>query len=55
MEMSGEPPFGALIVVYRRTQEATEFLVLHRAHAGPEFQGDWAWGPPSGMREPGDY
>ena len=22
---------------------------------GPNFEGDWAWGPPSGARYPGEY
>jgi 8-oxo-dGTP pyrophosphatase MutT (NUDIX family) len=29
-------------------------LVLHRAHNGPEFEGDWAWTPPAGARFPGE-
>jgi 8-oxo-dGTP pyrophosphatase MutT (NUDIX family) len=27
---------------------------LHRAHNGPEYEGDWAWTPPSGARLPGE-
>ena len=52
--MSTEPPFGTLIVVYRRILERIEYLVLHRAHNGPEYEGDRAWGPPSGSRDPGE-
>lgn len=53
--ISKEPPYGAMIVVYRRTTgPAPEFLLLHRAHNGPEFDGDWAWGPPGGARYPGE-
>ena len=30
-------------------------LVLHRrAAGGPGFEGDWAWTPPSGARQPGE-
>src|SRR5437763_15798625 len=49
-----DPPFGALIVVYRRILGRIEYLVLHRAHNGPEYEGDWAWGPPGGSRDPGE-
>jgi len=28
------------------------YLLLHRAHQGPDFEGDWAWTPPSGARFP---
>jgi len=31
-----------------------EWLVLHRAHEGREYGGDWAWTPPSGARRPGE-
>lgn len=49
-----EPPFGATVVVYRWANGQPEFLVLHRGHAGADFEGDWAWGPPSGCRYPGE-
>lgn len=26
----------------------------HRRWRGPDFAGDWAWGPPSGARHPGE-
>ena len=47
-----EPPFGATVVVWRRVGAAVELLVLHRAHEGPEYEGDWAWTPPAGARKP---
>ena len=31
-----------------------EYLLLHRAHRGPAYAGDWAWTPPSGARLPGE-
>jgi len=31
-----------------------EYLLLHRAHRGPDYAGDWAWTPPSGARLPGE-
>jgi lipopolysaccharide/colanic/teichoic acid biosynthesis glycosyltransferase/8-oxo-dGTP pyrophosphatase MutT (NUDIX family) len=52
--ISAERPRGAMIVVYRRTAAGLEFLLLHRAHHGPAFAGDWAWSPPSGARRPGE-
>jgi 8-oxo-dGTP pyrophosphatase MutT (NUDIX family) len=29
-------------------------LLLHRAHHGPAWEGDWAWTPPAGSRKPGE-
>ena len=53
--VSREKPYGASIVVWRRAVHGREFLILHRSHAGgPEFEGDWAWTPPSGARVPGE-
>jgi 8-oxo-dGTP pyrophosphatase MutT (NUDIX family) len=49
-----EPPFGATVVVYRRVLDQAEFLILHRAHGGPAYEGDWAWTPPAGARQPGE-
>jgi 8-oxo-dGTP pyrophosphatase MutT (NUDIX family) len=44
-----------MVVVYRRTdQDGIEVLVLHRAGRGPTYEGDWAWTPPAGQREPGE-
>jgi 8-oxo-dGTP pyrophosphatase MutT (NUDIX family) len=45
---------GALVVVYRRGERGLEYLVLHRGHSGPAYEGDWAWGPPGGAREAGE-
>ncbi|HEY8552705.1 MAG TPA: NUDIX domain-containing protein [Thermaerobacter sp.] len=53
LPVSPEPPFGATVVVYR-CGAVQEFLLLHRAHRGPDFEGDWAWGPPAGARLPGE-
>ena len=49
-----EPPYGATVVVYRTSPRGTEFLILHRAHHGAEYDGDWAWTPPAGARQPGE-
>jgi len=49
-----DPPFGATVVVYRRVDAGIELLVLHRAHDGPDYEGDWAWTPPAGARKPGE-
>lgn len=45
-------PYGAAVVVYRKCGGQLEFLLLHRAHHGPDYHGDWAWTPPSGCRFP---
>ena len=49
-----EPPFGATVVVFRVRERGPEFLILHRAHQGPTYDGDWAWTPPAGARQPGE-
>ena len=54
LPISPEPPYGAAIVVFRRVGDTLELLMLHRAHHGPEYEGDWAWTPPSGSRLPGE-
>ena len=55
LPVADEPPFGAMVVVFRRAGEDIELLVLHRRAAGPpEYDGDWAWTPPSGARLPGE-
>lgn len=52
--IASQAPYGAAVVVYRRAPSGPEFLVLHRAHHGTEYEGDWAWTPPSGARLPGE-
>ena len=52
--VSREPPHGAMIVVYRCRDAVLEVLLLHRRHNGPDYEGDWAWAPPSGARYPGE-
>jgi 8-oxo-dGTP pyrophosphatase MutT (NUDIX family) len=49
-----ERPYASCVVVWREGAVDREFLVLHRAHYGPDFAGDWAWTPPSGARQPGE-
>jgi 8-oxo-dGTP pyrophosphatase MutT (NUDIX family) len=46
------PPYGGTVVVYRRSGARWEYLLLHRSHNGPAFEGEWAWTPPSGSRLP---
>lgn len=53
-QIAREAPFGVTVIVYRHVNEDAEFLVLHRAHNGPEYDGDWAWTPPAGARWPGE-
>src|SRR5207244_4189438 len=54
LEISSEPPFGASVVVVRGGDAGTEVLLLHRAHHGPDYVGNWAWTPPAGARLPGE-
>ncbi|MEV0644452.1 GNAT family N-acetyltransferase [Phytomonospora sp. NPDC050363] len=55
LEIAANEPHGATIAV-RRPAGAGEFdyLLLHRAHQGPDFDGPWAWTPPAGARQPGE-
>lgn len=50
---AGDSPFGTTVVVYRRLP-AAQVLLLHRAHEGPDYEGDWAWTPPAGARFPAE-
>jgi hypothetical protein len=52
--ISREQPHGATIVVASRSPLGWRYLLLHRAHHGPDYDGDWAWTPPSGSRKPGE-
>jgi 8-oxo-dGTP pyrophosphatase MutT (NUDIX family) len=58
--VSPEKPYGVTVVVYRRVvvyrwkPGRLEFLILHRSINGPDYEGDWAWTPPSGARHPGE-
>jgi 8-oxo-dGTP pyrophosphatase MutT (NUDIX family) len=54
LPVSDEPPYGATVVVFRRGRAGLELLLLHRAHHGPAYDGDWAWTPPAGSRFPGE-
>jgi 8-oxo-dGTP pyrophosphatase MutT (NUDIX family) len=52
-EVARDKPYGCSVVVWRAAPGGREYLVLHRRHAGPpEYEGDWAWTPPSGARQP---
>jgi 8-oxo-dGTP pyrophosphatase MutT (NUDIX family) len=51
----GEKPFGCTVVVWRAGEDGREYLILHRnTTRGPAYDGDWAWTPPSGVREAGE-
>jgi 8-oxo-dGTP pyrophosphatase MutT (NUDIX family) len=54
LPIADDLPTGTVIAVFRRRGGYLEWLVLHRAHCGPAFDGDWAWGAPSGCRLPGE-
>jgi 8-oxo-dGTP pyrophosphatase MutT (NUDIX family) len=51
-----DQPHGAAVIVRRPSAlaDGSEYLILHRAHHGPDYDGDWAWTPPSGSRQPGE-
>src|SRR4051794_15449608 len=52
LPVAREKPYGASILVWRRGRGGREWLVLHRAHQGPAYAGEWAWTPPAGARLP---
>jgi 8-oxo-dGTP pyrophosphatase MutT (NUDIX family) len=53
--ISSEKPYGCAVVVWRWNERRREYLILHRSKAGgPDYEGDWAWTPPSGARHPGE-
>ncbi len=54
LPVSKEMPFGASVAVWRDRDGRREWLVLHRAHHGPDYAGEWAWTPPSGARFPSE-
>jgi 8-oxo-dGTP pyrophosphatase MutT (NUDIX family) len=49
-----ERPYGVTAIVYRRSHAGLQLLMLHRAQYGADFDGDWAWTPPAGARQPGE-
>jgi 8-oxo-dGTP pyrophosphatase MutT (NUDIX family) len=50
-----EKPYGCSVIVWRAGNNGREYLILHRRSArGPGYEGDWAWTPPSGARDPGE-
>ncbi|MGH3470449.1 MAG: GNAT family N-acetyltransferase [Nocardioidaceae bacterium] len=55
LEIASDDPRGCTVVVRREVAPGTpQFLLLHRAHHGPDFAGDWAWTAPAGSRQPGE-
>jgi 8-oxo-dGTP pyrophosphatase MutT (NUDIX family) len=54
LPVAENPPHGATVVVSSEAPEGRRYLVLHRAHDGPDHEGDWAWTPPAGARLPGE-
>jgi 8-oxo-dGTP pyrophosphatase MutT (NUDIX family) len=47
----GGRPYGCSIVVWRPAPKGREYLILHRSTSrGADYEGDWAWTPPSGVR-----
>jgi 8-oxo-dGTP pyrophosphatase MutT (NUDIX family) len=50
-----ERPFAVAIIVWRAAPGEREFLLLHRlAPGGADYEGEWAWTPPAGARQPGE-
>ncbi|MEV6967712.1 GNAT family N-acetyltransferase [Hamadaea sp. NPDC051192] len=54
LPIAPDNPRGAGVVVRRPGPDGLEFLLLHRTHEGPDYEGDWAWTSPSGARHPGE-
>lgn len=55
LEIAADEPVGSSVVVRRGVAPGlVEVLLLHRAHHGPQYAGDWAWTVPAGCRHPGE-
>jgi 8-oxo-dGTP pyrophosphatase MutT (NUDIX family) len=55
LPVARERPYACVVVVWRHVDRRREFLLLHRlAPGGVSFEGEWAWTPPSGARQPGE-
>ena len=54
LPIAPDNPRGAGVVVRRADGSSADFLLLHRHHNGPSYEGDWAWTSPSGARLPGE-
>lgn len=54
LPISQEPPYGVSVVVRAASPDGMRYLLLHRAHHGADYEGDWAWTPPAGARQPGE-
>ncbi len=53
--IASDDPVGSTVVARRAAANAGwEYLLLHRAHHGPDHEGDWAWTSPAGCRRPGE-
>ena len=43
LPVAADPPYGASVLVWRRDAGGErQWLLLHRAHGGPDYAGDWA-------------
>jgi 8-oxo-dGTP pyrophosphatase MutT (NUDIX family) len=52
---AAEKPYGSAVIVWRAGTHGLEYLILHRnTDQGADYEGDWAWTPPSGVRAPGE-
>lgn len=54
LEIATDHPTGSSVTVRRMHEGVLEVLLLHRAHHGPDYEGDWAWTGPAGCRQPGE-
>ena len=55
LAVARERPYACCVVVWREVEGRREFLLLHRlAPGGAGYEGEWAWTPPSGARQPGE-
>lgn len=54
LEIADDDPRGTTVVVRRPGGDGFEYLLLHRAESGVDYEGDWAWTAPAGCRQPGE-
>jgi 8-oxo-dGTP pyrophosphatase MutT (NUDIX family) len=54
LPVAQDKPRAVAVALWRWTTSGREYLLLHRAHQGPAYEGDWAWTTPAGARQPGE-
>jgi len=55
LPVAHERPYACCVVIWREAEGRREFLLLRGlAPGGASYEGEWAWTPRSGARQPGE-